>query len=232
MDLLWEGLREAVRLIARGDREVLAITLRSLAVSGVATLVSLLAGAPLGMALALRAFRGRSVVLALVNAGMGLPPVVVGLLVALMLWRTGPLGGLRLLYTPSAMVAAQAALSLPLVIGLTTAAIQSLNPRLRLQIVALGASRLQLAWLLVREARLLLMAAMIAGFGAAISEVGASLQVGGNIKGETRVLTTAIVLETSRGNFEVALALGLILLALVFAVTLLLTLIQQRARRI
>lgn len=231
MDLLWDGLREAVRLLLHGDREVVEITLRSLLVSGVATALSLVAGTPLGMVLALRSFRGRGVLLALVNTGMGLPPVVVGLLVALVLWRRGPLGALGLLYTPAAMALAQALLSLPLVVGLTAAAIQSLHPRLRLQILALGASRLQLAWLLVREGRLLLMAAVIAGFGAAISEVGASLQVGGNIKGETRVLTTAIVLETSKGNFDLALALGMILLALVFAVTFLFTLIQQRARR-
>jgi tungstate transport system permease protein len=151
--------------------------------------------------------------------------------VALLLWRTGPLGELSLLYTKQAMALAQALLSLPLVVGLTAAGIGSLNPRLRLQIAALGASRLQGAWLLVREARLLLMAAVIAAFGAAISEVGASLQVGGNIKGETRVLTTTIVLETSRGNFDLALALGLILLAVVFAVAFGFTLIQQRARR-
>lgn len=231
MDLIWDGLREAVRLLLRGDREVMTIALRSLLVSGAATALSLLLGAPLGMLLALRAFPGRSVLLALVNTGMGLPPVVVGLVVALLLWRSGPLGATGLLYTPAAMAVAQATLSLPLVVGITATAIQGLNPRLRLQILALGASRPQTAWLLVREARLLLMAAVIAGFGAAISEVGASLQVGGNIKGETRVLTTAIVLETGKGNFDVALALGMILLALVFAVTLLFTLIQQRARR-
>jgi tungstate transport system permease protein len=231
MDLLWDGLREAIRLLLRGDREVYEITLRSLLISGAATVVSLLVGTPLGMLLALRSFPGRQLLLALVNTGMGLPPVVVGLLVALLLWRTGPLGALSLLYTPAAMVIAQAVLSIPLVVGLTAAGIQSLNPRLRLQILALGASRLQAAWLIAREARLLLMAAVMAGFGAAISEIGASLQVGGNIKGETRVLTTAIVLETSKGNFDLALALGLILLALVFAITFLFTLIQQRARR-
>jgi tungstate transport system permease protein len=231
MDLLWDGLREAIRLILSGDREVLEITLRSLLVSGAATALSLAVGVPLGMFLALRSFVGRNLLLTLVNTGMGLPPVVVGLVVALLLWRTGPLGNLSLLYTKQAMALAQAILSLPLVVGLTAAGIGSLNPRLRLQITALGASRLQGAWLLIREARLLLMAAVIAAFGAAISEVGASLQVGGNIKGETRVLTTTIVLETSRGNFDLALALGLILLAVVFTVAFGFTLIQQRARR-
>ena len=231
MDLLLDGLREAIRLILSGDREVFEITVRSLLVSGAATALSLAVGVPVGMFLALRSFPGRNLLLALVNTGMGLPPVVVGLVVALLLWRTGPLGEFSLLYTKQAMALAQALLSLPLVVGLTAAGIGSLNPRLRLQIAALGASRLQGAWLLVREARLLLMAAVIAAFGAAISEVGASLQVGGNIKGETRVLTTTIVLETSRGNFDLALALGLILLAVVFAVAVGFTLIQQRARR-
>ena len=231
MDLLWDGLREAVRLLLRGERAVIEVTLRSLLVSGAATALSLAIGTPLGLLLALRSFRGRGVLLALVNTGMGLPPVVVGLVIALLLWRSGPLGALELLYTPAAMVLAQMLLALPLVVGLTVAGVQSLNPRLRLQILALGATPFQAAWLLVREARLPLMAAVIAGFGACISEVGASLQVGGNIQGETRVLTTAIVLETSRGNFERALALGIILLALAFAVSAFLTLVQQRARR-
>ncbi len=231
MDLLWDGLREAVRLIVTGDREVLEITLRSLLVSAAATALSLTIGVPLGMLLAQRQFRGRSVALAFVNTGMGMPPVVVGLLVALMLWRSGPLGELDILYTKTAMALAQAILAAPVVTGLTATAIQGLHPKLRLQIVALGASRLQTLALLAREARLLLIAAVMVAFGAAISEVGASLQVGGNIKGETRVLTTTVVLETGRGNFDVALALGIILLALVFAVTLLLTLLQQRARR-
>ena len=231
MDLLWDGLREAIRLLLRGERTVIEVTLRSLLVSGAATALSLAIGTPVGLVLALRSFPGRGVLLALVNTGMGLPPVVVGLVIALLLWRSGPLGALELLYTPAAMVLAQMLLALPLVAGLTVAGIQGLNPRLRLQILALGATPLQAAWLLVREARLPLMAAVMAGFGACISEVGASLQVGGNIQGETRVLTTAIVLETSRGNFERALALGIILLALAFAVSAFLTLVQQRARR-
>ncbi len=231
MDLIWDGLREAIRLIISRDREVLAITLRSLLVSSAATMLSLGLGVPLGMLLALTRSRGRALALAFVNTGMGMPPVVVGLVVALLLWRSGPFGGLDLLYTKTAMVLAQAILTLPVVTGLTAAAIQGLHPKLRLQIVALGASRLQTLLLLAREARLLLIAAVIAAFGAAISEVGASLQVGGNIRGETRVLTTTVVLETGRGNFDVALALSMVLLVLVFVVTLLLTLIQQRARR-
>lgn len=230
MDLIWDSLGESIRLLVRGDRAVWEIMLRSLFVSGLATLLSLGVGVPLGMALALSRFRARTLVLGLVNTGMGLPPVVVGLVTVVLLWRTGPLGDLRLLYTWKALVIAQAVLSLPVITGFTAAGIQSLNPRLRLQLLGLGASRLQLFWLLVRESRLLLLAAVMAGFGAAISEVGASMQVGGNILGRTRILTTTIVLESGRGNFEVALALGIILLSLTFAVTLLLTLLQQRAR--
>lgn len=230
MELIWEGTKEALRLLFRGDREVLHIALVSLQVSGIATALSLLIGVPLGMALALRSFRGRHLVVALVNTGMGLPPVVVGLFVSVMLWRSGPLGVLRLLYTPGAIVIAQFVIAFPIVIGLTLAAVQQINPKLRLQLVALGASRIQVLWLLVREARLPLLAAVMAGFGAVISEVGASMMVGGNIKGYTRVLTTATVLETGMGNFEIAIALGLILLLITFAVNWGLTRIQQRAR--
>jgi tungstate transport system permease protein len=230
MDLIWDGLRESIRLLIQGDDRVWEIMLRSLFVSGLATLISLLIGVPLGMALALARIPGRTVMLGLVNTGMGLPPVVVGLVTVIMLWRTGPFGDLRLLYTWKALVIAQAILSIPIITGFTAAGIQSLNPRLRLQLLGLGASRLQLLWLLVRESRLLLLAAVIAGFGAAISEIGASMQVGGNIQGRTRVLTTSIVLESSRGNFDIALALGIILLALAFTVTLGLTILQQRSR--
>ena len=230
MDELWQGLREAVRLLATGDRDVWEIVLLSLRVSLTATLVSLLLGVPVGAVLALTRFRGRAIVVGLVHAGMGLPPVTAGLIVSLLLWRNGPIGALRLLYTPTAMVIAQAVIATPIVAGLTLAAVQGLDPRLRLQLLSLGASPVQATWWLLREARLPLLAAVMAGFGAVISEVGAAIMVGGNIKGETRVLTTATVLEVGRGNFEVAVALSLVLLALTYAVTLALTLIQQRRR--
>jgi len=230
MELLWDGTREGFRILFTGNREVIDIALRTLLVSGSATLVALVLGALAGTFLALQGFWGRNLVISLVNTGMGLPPVVVGLFVAIMLARHGPLGALGLLYTPAAMAIAQAILATPIVTGFTVASIQSLHPKLRLQIMALGASRWQTLWLLLREARLPMLAGIMAGFGAAISEVGASLMVGGNIKGETRVLTTATVLETSKGNFELAIALSLILLVLVYAVNLTLTSVQQRQR--
>jgi tungstate transport system permease protein len=230
MELIWEGMKEALRLLLRGDPEVLAIAWLSLRISLLATAASLLVGVPLGTLLALRRFRGRQVVVALVNTGMGLPPVVVGLFVSIMLWRTGPLGFLQLLYTPAAIGVAQFVIACPIVIGLTLASMQQLHPGLRLQFMALGASRVQLLWLLLREARLPLLAAVMAGFGAVISEIGASMMVGGNIRGHTRVLTTATVLETGKGNFETAIALSLILLLITFAVTWGLTRIQQRTR--
>lgn len=228
MDLIWDGIREAARLWWAGDREIIEITLRTLAISSAATAIALAIGIPLGAVLALRRFWGRGLIVASVNTGMGMPPVVVGLVVALFLWRTGPLGDLDLIFTPYAMVIAQLLLSLPLVVGFSLASIQSVNPRLIGQMWAMGANRWQVLWLLVRETRLGLLAAVMAGFGAAISEVGASMQVGGNLVGETRVLTTATVLETSRGNFEVAIALSLILVVLAFLVNLVLTAVQQR----
>ncbi len=230
MDDLWGGLTEAVRLLATGDRDVWAIVFLSLRVSLSATAVSLLVGVPIGTALALTRFPGRGLIVGLIHTGMGLPPVTAGLLISLLLWRNGPLGALRLLYTPTAMVVAQAAIATPIVAGLTLAAVQALDPRLRLQLLALGASPAQTVWWLLREARLPLLAAVMAGFGAVISEVGAAIMVGGNIKGETRVLTTATVLEVGRGNFEVAVALSIVLLALTYTVNLALTAIQQRRR--
>jgi len=230
MELIWQGIREAFRLIFTGDAGVLQITWLSLKVSGLATALSLLFGIPVGVAVGLTRFPGRGFLLALVNTGMGLPPVVVGLFVSILLWRSGPLGFLELLYTPTAIVLAQFVIAAPIVTGLTIAAMQQLNPKLRLQLLALGASRWQLLWLLMREARLPLLAAIMAGFGGVISEVGASMMVGGNLLGQTRVLTTATVLETGKGNFDLAIALSLILLALVFGVNYLLTWVQQRGR--
>ncbi|KFI34362.1 tungstate transporter permease, partial [Peptococcaceae bacterium SCADC1_2_3] len=191
---------------------------------------SVFIGVPVGTLLALKTFIGRQAVVSLVNFGMGLPPVVVGLLTWLLLTRYGPLGFLGLLYNPPALVIAQAIIASPIVMGFTIAAIQSLNPKIRLQIMALGASRLQFLFLILKEARLGLLAAVIAGFGGVISEVGASMMVGGNVKGETRVLTTATVLEVSKGNFEIATALSIILLLISFIIVAVLTNMQQRGK--
>ncbi len=228
MDVLWRGFVEALRLLLEGDPEVWAIVARSLRISGLATLLSVLLGLPLGTWLALRHPRGRRVWLSAVYTGMALPPVVVGLFLALLFWRSGPLGFLGWMYTPRIMVLAQTLLALPMVVGLTVSALQSQDPRLQWQLLGLGASHWQMVLLLWREARLLLLAAVMAGFGSAISEVGASLMVGGNLRDHTRVLTTAVVLETRRGHFAQAIALGLILLGLAFLVNATLTFVQQQ----
>jgi tungstate transport system permease protein len=230
MDLIVEGIKRAFYLLITFDPEVMGITLLSLEVSGIATLISLLIGVSVGEAIALSRFRGRRLVISLINTGMGLPPVVVGLFVTIFLWRNGPLGFFGILYTPTAMIIAQTVIATPIVMGITLAAIQQLPPKLRLQILALGATRLQMVWILTKEAKLPLLAAVMAGFGGVISEVGASIMVGGNIKGYSRVLTTATVMETSRGNFDIAIALGIILLLLAYFINLILTQIQQRER--
>lgn len=230
MDVFLDGLREALRLLASGDPEVLRIALLSLQVSGTATLVSVVVGIAFGTAVALNEFRGKRLVVSLINTGMSLPPVVVGLFVSIALWRNGPLGFLGLLYTPTAIVIGQALIATPIVTAITVGAMQALPAPLRLQILALGATREQAVWLLMKEARLPLMAAVMAGFGGVISEVGAAIMLGGNIKGQTRVLTTATVMETSRGNFDVAIALSVILLVMALLINYALTTIQQRQR--
>ena len=230
MDLILEGLKKAFWLLVTFDPEVFSITLLSLQVSGTATLISLFFGISIGTTVALTRFRGRRIAVSLINTGMGLPPVVVGLFVTIFLWRNGPLGFFEMLYTPTAMIIAQTVIATPIVMGITLAAMQQLPTKLRLQILALGATRLQMVWILIKEARLPLLAAVMAGFGGVISEVGASIMVGGNIKGYSRVLTTATVMETSRGNFDVAIALGIILLLFAYLINLILTHVQQRER--
>ncbi|WP_423055294.1 ABC transporter permease [Zhaonella formicivorans] len=222
MELFWQGITQALH------SEVWQVTSLSLQISGVATLLSLLLGLPLGITLALKNFPGRKIIISIVNTGMGMPPVLIGLVISLLLWRSGPLGYLHLMYTPWAIIIAQAVIAFPLITALTVTALQQVNPKLRLQLLALGASPWQLVMTLLREARLSLLAAVIAGFGAAISEVGAAMMVGGNIKGQTRVLTTTIALAVSRGDFNLALVLGFVLLGLAFAVTFFLTSVQQR----
>ncbi|MDP3767319.1 MAG: ABC transporter permease, partial [Dehalococcoidia bacterium] len=219
MDLLVEGFRQALALLVGADPEVWSILWLSLQVSGTATLLALALGIPAGAALALARFPGRTLLVSAVNTGMGLPPVVVGLFVTLLLWRSGPFGGWEILYTPAAIIVAQAVIASPIVTGITVAAVQNVPERFRLQLLALGASRPQMVWVVLREARLPMLAAVMAGFGGVISEIGASMMVGGNIKGQTRTLTTAMVLETGKGNFDVAIALSLLLLLLAFLVS-------------
>ncbi len=230
MDLIWNGFKKAFWLLITLDPEVLSITFLSLKISGTATLISLFLGVILGTVIALKEFSGRRFLVSLVNTGMGLPPVVVGLFVTILLWRNGPLGFLGILYTPTAIIIAQAVIATPIVTGITLAAMQALPPNLRLQILALGATRLQMFWLLIKEAKIPLLAGAMAGFGGVISEVGASIMVGGNIKGYSRVLTTATVMETSKGNFDLAIALSIILLFLAYLINAILTQIQQRER--
>lgn len=228
MEPILEGLSGALARLTSLDRDVYAAASASLAVSGTATALSILIGVPLGALLGLTRFPGRTLALSVVNTGMGLPPVAVGLFVATLVWRSGVLGGLDWYCTREAIVMAQFALAAPTVIGLTAVALQSVDPMLRLQLTSLGATPLQSGLLLIRESRLLLITAALAGFGAVISEIGASLMVGCNVKGDTRLLTTAIVLETSSGQFGSAYALVFILLALVFGVSALTTWAQQR----
>jgi tungstate transport system permease protein len=230
MELIFEGVKKAFWLLVSFDPEVLGIAFLSIKVSGSATLISLIIGISVGAGVALTRFPGRRIAVSLINTGMALPPVVVGLFVTIFLWRNGPLGFLGVLYTPLAMIIAQAVIATPIVTGITLASVQQLPAKLRLQILALGATRIQMVWILVKEAKLPLLAAVMAGFGGVISEVGASIMVGGNIKGYSRVLTTATVMETGRGNFDVAIALSIILLLLAYLINLVLTQVQQRER--
>lgn len=231
METLFLGLKEAAALMLSGDSEVYSVIWLSLQVSVTATVISVLLGVPAGLFLALREFPGKKVLLSFINFGMGLPPVVVGLFISLLLWRYGPLGMWGLMYTPWAMIIAQSVIATPIIAGLSFAAISSLNPKLRLQFRSLGGTSLQANWLLVKEARLGLMAAVMAGFGGVISEVGASMMVGGNIKGQTRVLTTATVMEVSKGNYDAALAFSFVLLILAYTVVAILTYSQNQGKR-
>ncbi len=231
MDSIFLGLMQALYLLVNGDAEVYEVAMLTIKVSGLATVISVAIGVPIGLWLALKEFPGKRFCLSLINFGMGLPPVVVGLFVSLFLWRYGPLGMLGLMYTVWAMIIAQAVIASPIVAGLSFAAISGLNPKLRLQLLSLGATEWQVNWLLIKEAKLGLLAAVMAGFGGVVSEVGASMMVGGNIKGQTRVLTTATVMEVGKGNYDVALALSFVLLIVVYGIVALLTYLQNSGKR-
>lgn len=226
-----DPLLEALRLITSGDLYVWNVILRSLQISGSALLLAMVIGLPIGIAVGLTRFRLRLPVVAVINAGLAFPPVVVGLGVFLFLSRAGPLGDLQLLYTPAAMIGAQAILAGPYIAAVSLAAVENIPPDISLQARALGASRRQAIFLQLREVRTSLVAAVAAGFGAIISEVGAVMMVGGNILGETRVMTTAIVLETRRGNFDVAIAMGIVLMLIALCVNAALLLLGRRTIR-
>ncbi|MBM7652019.1 ABC transporter permease [Neobacillus cucumis] len=230
MDLLLDGIKKAIEIILSGDPEVFAITLLTLKVCLLSILISTLIGLPLGMLLGLTRFRGRKFLLVFINIGLGMPPVVAGLWISLVLWRSGPLGDLSLLYTPTAIVMAQILVSLPIVTSLTCTAFQQISEKMLLQIKALGATRLQTLWILIKQLKMAILAALMAGFGRVIAEVGAAMMVGGNIQGDTRILTTTIVMEVSKGNFDIALALSFILLSVALMITGALTFFQQRKR--
>jgi tungstate transport system permease protein len=230
MELIMDGFRKAIEMILTGDQEILEITLLTLRVCFTAILISSLIGLPLGMFLGLTRFKGRKIILTFINIGMGLPPVVAGLWISMLLWRSGPLGHLQLLYSPTAIVMAQVLVSLPIVTGLTSTAFQQINEKMLLQIKALGATKIQTIVILIKQTKIAIVAAIMAGFGRVIAEVGAAMMVGGNIQGDTRILTTSIVMEVSKGNFDVALAISFILLTVALLITAALTLLQQRKR--
>ncbi len=224
---LGTGFIDAVLLLVTGDAETWVIIRQSLFISITATVASFIPGVPIGAWIAVSTFRGRKLLMTIFNTGFGLPPVVVGLVMSILLLRHGPLGWLNLRFTPTAMIVAQFILSLPIVINLTAVAVQQLNPKLWLQMRVLGASRWQLLWLLGREIRLPLLGSYMAAFGAVVHEVGASQMIGGNLPGSTRVLTTAVVMETGMGHYDRAMAYGIVLLLLVAVVAGLLTWVQQ-----
>ncbi len=235
MGEIWRGIKEAMNLIVHLDPYVMKITLFTLYVCAIATLVGMAAGIPLGCWLAHSRFPGRKLIIALVNTGMGLPPVVVGLFVYIFLRRQGPLGFLNWLYTPRAIILAEIILAMPLIAGIVLSAMQNTDPKLRLQSMSLGASRFRSTLTLLAENRVSVLTAVMAGFGAIVSEVGAAMMVGGNllVRGQpyTRTLTTAIVLEVGKGESVLAIALGIILLSITLVLILAMTWLQQSEGR-
>jgi tungstate transport system permease protein len=228
MDEITSGFLHAIRLILSADPALYEIIFLSLRVTGLALIISTIIGVPTGAALGLSRVRARGFITALLYTGMGLPPVVVGLFVYLVFSRSGPFGTLGWLFTPSVMVVAEVIIAFPLATGLTMTSVQSTDPALRLQVRSLGATRWQEILAVLREARIGVIAAIVAAFGSIISEVGAVMLVGGNIDGKTRVLTTAIVLNTRTGDFDLAIALGIILLTLAFLANVAMLQLQRR----
>jgi len=231
LNLILEGIVKAFWLIVSFDREVYEIMFLSLKVSGIAVLIGSLLGVPSGATIGLKEFFGKRFLVSIVNTFMGLPPVVVGLLVYLLLSTSGPLGAFQLLYTPQAMIMAQLIMVIPIVMGVTISSVSSIRKAIREKALSLGATNWQITLKILKEARLGILTALIVSFGAAISEVGAVMIVGGNIRWATRVLTTAIVFETELGEFGLAIALGLILLLLAFVINWALTYLQWSGLR-
>lgn len=230
METILQALHEAIRLLLELDPAVMEIVVRSLQVTVIALAISTLLGIPVGTWLALTDFPGKRIFTTMIYTGMGLPPVVVGLVVYLLLSRSGPMGDLGWLFSMPAMIMAQTIIATPLIVGVTLSSVLSVDPALRVQLRAIGATPWQATWAQLYEARFGLIVGLVAGFGSIISEVGAVMLVGGNIEGRTRVLTTAVVLETRQGNFDLALALGIILLSISFLTNALLMLLQGRGQ--
>lgn len=229
MDFIWDGLVKAVKIIASGDREVMGVLLLTLRVSVVSAAISALIGVPAGFIIGVSRFRGRSLVLAILNTAMSLPTVTVGLVIFALISRRGPLGPLGLLFTPTAIVIGEIVLALPIVTALSCAAVNGIDVSVRKTAYTLGAGRLAAAMAVVSEARYAILAAVIAGFGRVVAEVGSAMMLGGNIKGATRTLTTAIAFETGKGEFAFSFALGMLLLLLAFIVTGAFHLLNRRA---
>lgn len=231
MELIIEAIKKAIIFLISFDKEIYDVLWRTLCIAISSTIISSIIGIFFATIISLNEFPGKTIIIGMVNTGMGIPPVIAGLFTTLLLWRSGAFGEFELLYTPFAMVIAQVFIATPMVVAIAISALQQIPKNFRLQIRALGASKMQMLFILYRQAKLPLLAAIMAGFGSVVSEVGASIMVGGNIKGYTRVLTTAIVMETSRGNFAKALAFGIILFILSFAVNFFLSYIQQKGRQ-
>ncbi len=231
MQVFFEAIVQAIRLPFEGSHGLLSVILTTFEVALLATLIGFILGTPVGLLIGASRFRGRGLLITLTNTGMAVPPVVIGLVVMMLLSRRGPLGPLELLYTVDAMVIAQVIISSPIIAGLTSSAVAAVPYRLRLQARSLGASWFQEALLILKEARLGVLAAVATGLGAVVRGVGAVLIVGGNIEGQTRVLTTAIVQESRRGEFGLAIALSLLLLAIVFAINAAITWFQHSGEK-
>ncbi|WP_416149140.1 ABC transporter permease [Salipaludibacillus sp. HK11] len=228
MNLIWTGLSEAMQMILSMDPEVLEITWLTIQVCLISTFISTIIGVPIGMILAFKSFPGKRLAILLSHAGMGLPPVVAGLWVTMFLWRAGPLGDWQWLFTANAIVIAQIVVSLPIIISLSYSAFKKIDGGMRLQLKALAPTKTQSLVLYLKQAQFGIWAAIMAGLGRVLAEVGAAMMVGGNLQGQTRILTTAMVMEVSRGNFEIALALSFILMTIALILTFILLKLQQK----